>query len=226
MPLIKVLIVDDHTLFRKGLMNLLQQQKGIEVVGEARDGREGVLMAKTLKPDVILMDVEMPNQNGIQATQAIREMNPDARIMMLTVSEEDEDLFSAIKAGARGYLVKNVEPDQLIQAIGLLAKGEPVISHTMASKVLTEFNNISKSGRGSREPDQKPLTAREQDVLRRLAKGETNKEIGNHLYISEYTVKIHLRNVLKKLHMNNRVQAAVYAYQKGLVPPSEDGSSS
>ena len=223
MSLIKVLIVDDHTLFRKGLINLLQQQKGIEVVGEAKDGREGVRMAKSLEPDVILMDVEMPNQNGIQATQAIRDMNPDARVMMLTVSEEDEDLFSAIKAGARGYLIKNVDPDQLVQAIELLAKGEAVIPHAMASKVLTEFNNILKSGRGSRGPDQKPLTAREQDILRLLSKGETNKEIGNHLFISEHTVKIHLRNILKKLHMNNRIQAAIYAYKEGFVPPADRG---
>ena len=224
MPNIKVLIVDDHTLFRKGLINLIQQHKDFDVVGEAKDGREGVLLAKSLSPDVILMDVEMPQMNGIQATQAIRKTNPDVRIMMLTVSEEDEDLFSAIKAGAKGYLVKDVEPEQLIRAIELLAKGEAVIPHAMASKVLTEFNNISKLKQNTQGTEAKPLTAREQDVLRLLAKGETNKEIGNHLYISEHTVKIHLRNILKKLHMNNRIQVAIYAYKEGFASPSDSGS--
>ena len=222
MPNIKVLIVDDHTLFRKGLMNLLQQQKGIEVVGEAKDGEEGIQMAQKLHPDVILMDVKMPRCNGIKATQAIREELPDAHIIMLTVSEEDEDLFSAVKAGARGYLVKNVEPDHLIKAIHLLAKGEAVIPHSMASKLLSEFTHIAHKAEAPPESTLKPLTARENEILQSLAKGNRNKEIGNALCISEHTVKIHLRNILKKLHMNNRIQAAVYAYKQGLVPPPTD----
>jgi two-component system nitrate/nitrite response regulator NarL len=217
---IKVLIVDDHTLFRKGLINVLQQQPGIEVVGEAKDGKEGTELAQTLKPDVILMDVQMPVLSGIQATQAIRETDPNIRIIMLTVSEEDDDLFSAIKAGARGYLVKNIEPDQLIKAIQLVVKGESVIPHTMASKVLTEFSRIARKADQPPDTESKPLTPREREILQLLGRGGSNKEIANRLCLSEQTVKIHLKNILKKLHMNNRIQAAIYAYQQGLVGPA------
>ncbi len=215
MAVIRVLVVDDHTLFRKGLISLLQQN-GIEVVGEARDGEEGVQLALQLQPDVILMDVMMPHKNGIQATQAIRERLPDARIIMLTVSEEDADLFSAIKAGARGYLLKNVEPEHLVKAIDLLMKGEAVIPHTMASKLLNEFGSIARRADAPPAKRLKPLTTRERETLQLLATGQSNKEIGNALCISEHTVKIHLKNILKKLHMNNRIQAAIYAHQHGL----------
>jgi DNA-binding NarL/FixJ family response regulator len=182
-------------------------------------------LAQSLKPDVILMDVNMPRRNGIEATRLIREALPESRIIMLTVSEEDEDLFSAIKAGARGYLIKNVEPDRLVNAIHLMMKGEAVITHAMASKLLTEFGSIAR--KADRPPDEAPkaLTARETEILRCLAKGESNKEIAGVLGISEHTVKIHLKNILKKLHMNNRVQAAVYAHQQGLMGgPSVSGS--
>ncbi len=221
MPSITVLIVDDHTLFRKGLINVLQQQKGIEVIGEAKDGEEGTEMAKSLKPDVILMDVKMPSRNGIQATQAIREVAPEARIIMLTVSDDDDDLFAAVKAGARGYLVKNIEPEQLVKAIYLVDKGESVIPHSMASKLLSEFSRIAKKADTPPLSDLKPLTPREKEVLQFLTKGGSNKEIANSLCLSEQTVKIHLKNILKKLHLNNRIQAAIYAYKKGLVsePP-------
>jgi DNA-binding NarL/FixJ family response regulator len=219
MPPVKVLVVDDHTLFRKGIINLLQQQSGIEVVGEAKDGREGIALAKQLLPDVILMDVQMPGCNGIQATEAIHEELPDARIIMLTVSEQDEDLFAAIKAGARGYLLKSVEPDHLLKAIDLLMKGEAVIPHNMASKLLTEFSAMAKQpvSKADSSGDFQPLTNREKEILQTLSGGATNKEIGNALNISEHTVKIHLKNILKKLHVNNRLQAAVYAHQQGLV---------
>lgn len=215
MPPISVLIVDDHTLFRKGLSNLMQQQEEIRVVGEADTGREGVALAKSLRPDVILMDVKMPDCDGIQATLSIREAQPDARVIMLTVSEEDEDLFAAIKAGARGYLMKNVEPDRLIKAIHLVMRGEPVMTHSMASKLMDEFSSVAKRVDGP--PKRSPLTRRETETLQRLAKGESNKEIAGALCISEHTVKIHLKNILKKLHMNNRIQAAIYAYQAGLI---------
>jgi DNA-binding NarL/FixJ family response regulator len=220
MPPVKVLVVDDHTLFRKGIVNLLQQQSGIDVVGEAKDGREGIALAKQLLPDVILMDVQMPGCNGIQATEAIREELPDTRIIMLTVSEQDEDLFAAIKAGARGYLLKSVEPDHLLKAIDLLMKGEAVIPHNMASKLLTEFSVMAKQpvSKADSSGDFQPLTNREKEILQTLSGGATNKEIGNALNISEHTVKIHLKNILKKLHVNNRIQAAVYAHQQGLIP--------
>ncbi|HET6465426.1 MAG TPA: response regulator transcription factor [Nitrospiria bacterium] len=220
---VKVLVVDDHTLFRKGIINLLQERPGIEVVGEAKDGREGIALAKQLHPDVILMDVQMPECNGIEATEAIRQELPDARIMMLTVSEQDEDLFAAIKAGARGYLLKSVEPDHLLKAIDLLMKGEAVIPHNMASKLLAEFSVIANKpvSKAEASGDYQLLTNREKEILQTLAGGASNKEIANALNISEHTVKIHLKNILRKLHVNNRIQAAVYYHRQGLVnaPP-------
>ncbi|HSG05142.1 MAG TPA: response regulator transcription factor, partial [Nitrospiria bacterium] len=162
MPAIKILIVDDHTLFRKGLINLLDQQEGISVIGEAGDGEEGIQLARELKPEVILMDVQMPRRNGIEATRAIREFLPETNIIMLTVSEEDEHLFSAVKAGARGYLIKNIEPEELIKSIHLLAQGEAVIPHSMASKLLKEFSHIaSRVPEPKTETGLKSLTERE-----------------------------------------------------------------
>ncbi|MEW6325561.1 MAG: response regulator transcription factor [Nitrospirota bacterium] len=214
---VTVMIVDDHALFRKGLSGLLRQQADIEVVGEAGDGEEAIRLAQRTRPDVILMDLNMPHRNGIEATMAIRDVLPETRIIMLTVSDEDEDLFAAVKAGARGYLLKNVEPEQLVTAIHLLARGEPVIPHAMASKLLTEFTSMAH--RADRPPEVKttPLTPRETEILQWLAKGHSNKEIAAQLNISDQTVKIHLRNIMKKLHMNSRVQAAVYAYREGLM---------
>lgn len=226
MPPIRVLIVDDHTLFRKGVAGILEDQKGIKVVGEAGDGEEGIRLARDLEPDVILMDVKMPRRTGIQATQIIREAVPKAQIIMLTVSEEDQDLFSAVKAGARGYLPKNMEPEQLIKAIQLVAKGEAVVPHAMASKLLAEFSHIAHRVDDPQASKLKPLTPREKEILQVLSRGDSNKEIGNALCISEHTVKIHLKNILKKLHMNNRIQAAVYAYQQGLIPPSDPKDAS
>lgn len=217
MSAIKVLIVDDHTLFRKGLVNVLERQDGIDVVGEAKDGEEGVELARSTHPDVVLMDVQMPGQGGVATATAIREILPDTRVIMLTVSEEDTDLFSAVKAGARGYLVKNVEPEHLVKAIRLVHKGESVMPHGMASKVLNEFSRIAKRADEPEKPESKPLTPREKEILQLLAKGGSNKEIAAHLCLSEQTVKIHLKNILKKLHMNNRIQAAIYAHQEGLV---------
>jgi len=225
MPPVKVLVVDDHTLFRKGIINLLQAQSGIEVVGEAKDGREGIALARQLRPDVILMDVQMPGCNGIEATGAIRQELPEARIIMLTVSEQDEDLFSAIKAGARGYLLKSVEPDHLLKAIELLMKGEAVIPHNMASKLLTEFSSIANrpASKADASGDYQLLTNREKEILQTLSNGASNKEIANALNISEHTVKIHLKNILKKLQVNNRLQAAVYAHRQGLVSGAPKG---
>lgn len=217
MPPVKVLLVDDHTLFRKGLSSLLRRQKGIKVVGEAGSGEEGIRLAQRTRPDVILMDLNMPHRNGIEATRAIRDLLPGARIMMLTVSEDDENLFAAIKAGARGYLLKSIEPEPLVKAIHALTRGEPVVPHAMASKLLTEFSAMAN--RADRPPEAKTasLTSRETEILQWLAKGQSNKEIAGHLGISDHTVKVHLKNILRKLNMNSRVQAAVYAYREGLM---------
>ncbi len=220
---VSVLVVDDHTLFRKGLVNLLED-RGLKVVGEATDGRAGIEEALRLVPDVVLMDVNMPGCNGIEATRAVRERLPDAKILMLTVSDEDDNLFNAVKAGARGYLLKNVDPDELVGAIERVMNGEAVIPHQMAAKFLSEFASMAK---GRVSPSAGPshlLTAREEEILRELANGSSNKEIASALAISEHTVKIHLKNILKKLHMNNRTQAAIYAQRHGLVsvtPTSE-----
>jgi DNA-binding NarL/FixJ family response regulator len=213
---ITALVVDDHTLLRKGLVALLQD-RGIKVLGEAGDGRAGIEQALRLTPDVILMDVNMPACGGIDATRVLHERLPSTRVLMLTVSDTDENLFAAVKAGANGYVLKNVDPDELVSAIESVMKGDAVIPHQMASKFLREFASLA-NGRVSRTSGApQVLTAREEEILCQLANGETNKEIANLLAISEHTVKIHLRNILKKLHMSNRTQAAIYAQRHGLV---------
>lgn len=213
---ITALVVDDHTLLRKGLVNLLQD-RGVNVVGEASDGRAGIEQALRLKPDIVLMDVNMPGCSGIEATRTIHERLPDARVLMLTVSDNDENLFAAVKAGAKGYVLKNVDPDELVSAIERVMRGEAVIPHQMAAKFLEEFASLA-SGRVSQTAGaSQALTPREEEILCQLANGATNKEIANTLGISEHTVKIHLKNILKKLHMSNRTQAAIYAQRHGLV---------
>lgn len=223
-PSPRVLVVDDHTLFRKGLVTLLQD-RGLTVAGEAGDGRAGIEEAVRLKPDVILMDVNMPGCNGIEATRAIHERLPETRILMLTVSDEDDNLFAAVKAGARGYLLKNIDPDELVAAVERLMNGEAVIPHQLAAHFLAEFATMAKSRVAPAAGSSHVLTTREEEILRELANGATNKEIANALSISEHTVKIHLKNILKKLHMNNRTQAAIYAQRHGLVSASPSGES-
>jgi DNA-binding NarL/FixJ family response regulator len=213
---ITALVVDDHTLLRKGLVGLLAD-RGIKVLGEAADGRAAIEEAVRLKPDVILMDVNMPACGGIDATRAIHERLPDARVLMITVSDSDENLFSAVKAGAKGYVLKNVDPDELVSAMERVMKGEAVIPHQMASKFLQEFASLANGRVAQTSGASQALTPREEEILCELANGATNKEIANTLSISEHTVKIHLKNILKKLHMSNRTQAAIYAQRHGLV---------
>jgi DNA-binding NarL/FixJ family response regulator len=223
-PSPRVLVVDDHTLFRKGLVTLLRD-RGVTVAGEAADGRAGIEEAMRLKPDVILMDVNMPGCNGIEATRVIHERLPETRILMLTVSDENDNLFAAVKAGARGYLLKNIDPDELVSAVERLMNGEAVIPHQLAAHFLAEFATMANSRVAPAVGSSHVLTTREEEILRELANGATNKEIANALSISEHTVKIHLKNILKKLHMNNRTQAAIYAQRHGLVPTSPSGES-
>lgn len=216
----RILLVDDHVLFRKGMARLLDSQPDLEVVGEAEDGIEAVRLARRLKPDLILMDIHMPGCDGHEATRRIINEWPDAQIVMLTVAEDDQDLFAAIRNGAIGYLVKKIEPDSLFARLRGVAQGEAPISRVMANRILREFARMGSEGVTA--DTSRSLTPREKQVLRLVTKGMTNKEIGAHLHIAENTVKNHLRNILEKLHLQNRAQAAAYAVREGLVDGGRD----
>lgn len=215
MNLIRVLLVDDHPLFRKGLAGLLEKERGFEVVGEAQDGADAIEKAQQLEPDVILMDLAMPGTDGIAATQEIRQRIPLTKIVMLTVLEEDKKLFEAIKAGAHGYLLKNVSPQSLFETLRGVVHGEAALSRVTAAKILREFSERAQKGFKATHGQLRP---RETEVLQLLSKGLTNKEIGNALNIAENTVKNHIRGILERLHLANRVQAATYALQRGIIP--------
>jgi DNA-binding NarL/FixJ family response regulator len=213
---IRVLLVDDHPLFRKGLASLLGREKGFEVVGEAQDGAEALNKTKDLKPDLVLMDIYMPGGDGLEATRRIKEALPSIKVVILTVSEEDKNLFEAIKCGAHGYLLKKIEPRDLFEMLRGVFRGEAPISRATATKVLSEFAEQAR-----RSPEKVPaetLSPKEKEALQLLTEGLTNKEIGNQLGIAENTVKNHLKNILGKLHLANRVQAATFAIEKGLIP--------
>lgn len=212
---IQLLLVDDHALFRKGMVSLLQQEDEFQVVAEADNGTEAIEKAKQFKPDLVLMDIHMPVTDGIEATRRIREVLSSTRVVILTVSEDDQDLFEAIKSGAHGYLLKKLEPEELYAMLRGVFEGEAPISRSTASKILNEF--ALQARRNSATEREQELSAREKEVLQFLAGGHTNKEIGNKMGIAENTVKNHLKNILAKLHLENRVQAAAFALQKGLV---------
>lgn len=220
MKIIRILLVDDHVLFRKGMARLLDSQPDLEVVGEAEDGIEAIRQARRLKPDLILMDIHMPGCDGHEATQRIISEWPEAQIVMLTVAEEDQDLFMAIRNGAIGYLVKKIEPNNLFARLRGITQGEAPISRLMASRILREFARMGSQGQAT--DTSRSLTPRERQVLRLVTKGMTNKEIGAALHIAENTVKNHLRNILEKLHLQNRAQAAAYAVREGLVDGKRD----
>ncbi len=218
MKTIKVLIVDDHTLFRQGIAAVLVNQKDLKVVGEASDGLEAVEKARKITPDVILMDLNMPRYSGLEAIQALQAEMPEVNVLVLTVSEMEADLFAAVKFGAKGYLLKKAEPDELIDAIFHIAQGEAIVSPLMATKLLTEFKDLRAGV--EKEPAKEVdanLSPREGEVLQLVSQGATNKEIADSLFISENTVKTHLRNIMEKLHLANRSQAAAYAIKRGLV---------
>lgn len=207
---IQVLIVDDQAIVRKGIHALLAEVEDIEVLGEASDGQEAVTQTKLLHPDVILMDLVMPGMDGIEATRRITQ-DSDARVLVLTSFVGDDKVFPAIKSGALGYLIKDSEPDELLQAIRQVYHGEPSLHPTIALKMLQEIQQPPKS-----PPPLDPLSNRELEVLRLVAKGMGNKEIAEHLIITEATVRSHVSNILSKLHLANRVQATLYALQEGL----------
>ncbi len=213
---IRVVVVDDQELFRRGMVMLLSVEDDIEVVGEASDGDEASQLAASLVPDVVLLDVRMPKRSGIEACASIKEVAPSANIIMLTVSDEEADLYEAIKSGASGYLLKDASIDQVAQAVRLVADGQSLISPSMAAKLLEEFKLIASAG--SRPDSITPrLTQRELDVLRLVARGLNNKDIASDLFISENTVKNHVRNMLEKLQLHSRMEAVMYAVREKLL---------
>jgi DNA-binding NarL/FixJ family response regulator len=214
---IRVLVVDDHALFRRGLEMVLAQESDIEVVGEAGDGAEAVDKAADLLPDVVLMDVRMPRRSGIEACTAIKDVAPSTRIIMLTISDEEGDLYEAIKAGATGYLLKEISIDEVATAIRAVAGGQSLISPAMASKLLTEFASLVKRDGDRQQVPAPRLTERELEVLRLVARGLNNRDIAKQLYISENTVKNHIRNILDKLQLHSRMEAVVYAVREKLL---------
>jgi DNA-binding NarL/FixJ family response regulator len=212
---IRVLVVDDQELFRRGITMLLAAEPGIEVVGEAGDGIEGAELAQSTAPDVVLLDVRMPRRSGIEACLAIKESVPSAKILMLTMSDEEADLYEAVKSGASGYLLKDSSIDEVAQAVRVVADGQSLISPSMAAKLIDEFKQLAKP-----EREQVPglrLTDRELQVLRFVAKGMNNREISKQLYISENTVKNHVRNILEKLQLHSRMEAVMYAVREKLL---------
>ena len=209
----KVLIVDDHALLRQGVRNTIEPEEDFEVVGEAEDGAEALAKAKELKPDLILMDIQMPHGNGLEALSAIKGELPDVKIIMLTVHDKNENLLEAIKRGAEGFLSKNVRAKALLDSLRGAMRGEAAISRHMAGKILKEFVRLAKI-EDKKTPGQ--LTPREKEVLQKLSEGLSNKEIGRSLCISENTVKVHVKNILRKLHLRTRTEAAAYAQQWGL----------
>ncbi len=215
MEAMRILLVDDHILFRKGIASLISSRKEMKIVGEASDGIEAVRIARETMPDVILMDINMPNRNGLETVKIIKEEMPHVEVVMLTVSDNDEDLFQAIKNGAKGYLLKNLEPQQLYEMLDRVRQGEAPLSGAMAAKILQEFRQPPPEVKQREVTDE--LTSREIEVLEEVVKGASNKEIADLLNITENTVKIHLRNILEKLHVQNRIQAAVHAIREGLI---------
>jgi two-component system NarL family response regulator len=216
---VRVLIADDHALFRRGLEMVLADEPGIELVGQASDGEEAVAKAGESLPDIVLMDIRMPKISGIEAARAMKEAAPSAKIVMLTISDEEEDLFEAIRAGASGYLLKDIPLDEVAGAVRAVHGGQSLINPSMAGKLLTEFAALARRDEDER-PQQVPapkLTDREMEVLRLVARGMNNRDIARDLFISENTVKNHVRNILEKLQIHSRMEAVMIAVREKLI---------
>ncbi|WP_447646352.1 response regulator [Nocardioides zeae] len=210
-----MIVVDDQELFRRGLTMLLGIEEGIEVVGEAGDGEEGLRLAASTAPDVVLLDVRMPKGSGIAACKAIKDAVPTTKIIMLTVSDEEGDLYEAVKSGASGYLLKDSSIDEVAQAVRVVSDGQSLISPSMAVKLIDEFKTMSRAEK-TPGPSLK-LTERELQVLRLVATGINNREVGNRLGITDNTVKNHMRNILEKLQLHSRMEAVMYAVREKLL---------
>lgn len=217
----RVLLADDHLLFREGLAKILASQPDFEVVGEASDGLEAIIKAKQLLPDLILMDVSMPVCDGLEATQRIKKDLPEVTIVMLTVNDDNENVFEAIRNGAQGYLLKSINSQEMIASMRGAVRGEAAMTRTLGGRMLVEFRRISQKNAVA-VPSESfvSLTMREQEVLELVAQGATNKEIASTLSVSIHTVKSHIRKILAKLHLEKRQEAALYAKREGLIPSS------
>jgi len=218
---IRVLVVDDHDLFRRGLMEVLDEEPDMDVIGEARNGKEAIEMAGNMNPDLIFMDLNMPGQNGIEATAYITQKWPDMKILVLTVSEEAGDLYQALSVGARGYVLKISSPEEILDALRQVHQGWVVVSPAMAPRFLSDLSQPAANGgagrrQGRADNDDVVLTIREQEILRLVARGLSNAGIADELMVSENTVKTHIKNILGKLHMKNRSEAANYANRLGI----------
>lgn len=214
---VRVLVVDDHILFREGLVGIIDSQPDMQVIGEADDGLEAIVKAGQLKPDLILMDIQMPAFDGIDATAKIKKDYPDVVIVMLTVRDDDEQLFKAIKFGAQGYLLKNIRSSEMLAMLRGAMQGEAALSPGMAANVLEEFRRMSLQSPPKDQNEIATLTRREHDVINLVVSGLSDKEIADNLTLSVHTVKSHIRNILSKLQVNNRREAAELARQKGWV---------
>ena len=224
---IKVLLVDDQPLLRMGFRLILEGEDDMHIVGEAADGIDALTQAECLQPDVVLMDVRMPRMDGIEATERIAKAHPDTKIIILTTFDLDEYAFSGLQAGASAFLLKDVAPEELVHAVRLVASGDAVVAPRVTARLLETYVRSASGRQPARnaEPERDPLlddlTPREQEVLRALAEGLSNAEIAHKFFLSEATVKTHVRRILTKLHLRDRVQAVVYAYETGLVVPSQ-----
>lgn len=222
MSITRILLVDDHQLFREGLVSILNSQPDFEVIGEAGDGLEAQVKARILKPDLILMDISMPGCDGLEATKLIKHEQPDVMIVMLTVRDEDEQLFKSIRSGAQGYLLKNIRSKEMLELLRGAVHGEAAITPSLSGRILDEFRRLSTLAKDSPGERIETLTSREQEILRYVAAGSSNIEIANKLNISVHTVKTHIRKILAKLHQVRRYEAASYAKSSGLIPSSND----
>jgi DNA-binding NarL/FixJ family response regulator len=217
---ITVMVADDHELFRRGMQTVLAMEAGFEVLAQAADGEEAVAKVAELAPDVVLMDVRMPGIDGIEAARRIRQSTPSTRVVMLTISDEEDDLYGAVRAGANGYLLKDASLEDVAAAVRAVARGESLISPSMASKLLAEFTAVT-GGAGSRDEEEDEgtprLSPREIEVLKLVAQGRTNREVAAALHLSENTVKNHVANILDKLHLRSRLEAVMYAMRTKLL---------
>jgi DNA-binding NarL/FixJ family response regulator len=220
---VRVLLADDHALFRAGIASLLKAW-GMDVVGQAADGNEAIELARRLRPELVLMDIGMSPCNGLEATRVIKTELPDVKVVVVTVSEDEQDLFEAIKSGAEGYLLKGMSEEELSATLASISAGEPALSPGLAAKILEEFARMARDGAGKPGGPEDELTEREREVLLLVAEGATNREIATTLYISENTVSFHMKNILAKLHVKNRAQAAAFAIRAGLTDDDDPGA--